>query len=65
MGSWRSSGLCSVVAHWLQAKLGLGIMVFLMAEIMTGRTYVTVVDAANLCGKNTNARITVAAIAGK
>ena len=25
----------------------------------------TVVDAANLCGKNTNARITVAAIAGK
>ncbi|MBX9912176.1 MAG: hypothetical protein K2Z25_26180 [Beijerinckiaceae bacterium] len=54
-----------MVAYWLQAKLGLGIMVFLMAEIMTARTDVTVVDAANLCGKNTNARITVAAIAGK
>ena len=65
MGFWQSLGLRSVAAFWLPAKLGLGIMAFLMAETMTARTDVTVVDAANLCGKNTNARITVAAIAGR
>jgi len=54
-----------VAAFWLPAKPGLGTMAFLMAETMTAKTDVIVVDVENLCGKNTAGRITVAAIAEK